>query len=117
MIKLKSASLKAFVLLGILATTGMAMAQTPLQPVVLNENPFNTGCQSIGPGGTTQPFSTLKPYYGFTTSIEYTCTYGIASRKLVSVKIVAACFTGFNNDGCNIASPAPCPTVSCQGSV
>ncbi len=114
MITFKSTRTKAFVLLGIIAATGSATANTISIINQLKYDLANTGCRSAGIG---QPCNTfLDPNYGITTTVEYMCNYDM-SGNYVGVTTSQACSTGLNSGCCNFVSPATCPASHCPGSV
>ncbi len=104
--------IKALVLLGTLATTGMAIAATGPTTTYPYTN-FTTGC--VAYSGTK--CSLISPNNGINLVSAWTCTYNNATHQLTSGPNVGySCITTFNNGCCNNLDAGTCPNIGCNGS-
>ena len=110
MTRSKSAKLKALVLLGIFATTGMAMAKVPSgMPIGYAITGTGTGCQAYT--GSMRPnWYLLEPNNGTNLSIVTTCVYaGLLGPYIGSS---TACTSVLNGNCCTIVDTT-CPIYRC----
>ncbi len=114
MMTLKSLSIKALAVMGILATAGIASAGTGGANITYPYTAYTSGC--VAPTGSIN-CSLLSSNYGTYLNSEWTCTYNRISGNLVSGPNVGYnCVVSQNGGCCNILSAGTCPTITCPGS-